>query len=401
MPFLKKNITFDIYKQILFMMYRLLFKTFTFVFITLAISFCVACSSPVTKQCVTIPPHPIAEGVSAPFAGFIGNYLIVGGGCNFPDVPAADGGTKVYYDEIFGCRIDGDSLSWKSLGKFPQPVAYGATVETSKGLICIGGMNKKHALTNVYRIELNQQTEKMTVTTLPSLPATIDNASATCIKNTLYVTGGNQSDGEQSVYALTVGEDEAWKKVSNYPGPQRIQPVLLASNEELFLLGGFSVIAPTDSSAKQALISYDYLIYDTKHDCWSLPDSLPRLADGSPRALVGSSGVRIGNHLVIAGGVNYDIFKAAVEGKSDADYLKHPASWYRFSNDVLVYDLTHHSWKEVVSAEGFNKAGGSLLYHDNSLYMVCGEVKPGIRTSEIRRISAEFPEPVPEKKKNR
>ena len=34
------------------------------------------------------------QGVSACYAGSIGHTLVMAGGCNFPDVPAADGGAK-------------------------------------------------------------------------------------------------------------------------------------------------------------------------------------------------------------------------------------------------------------------------------------------------------------------
>lgn len=399
------------------MMHRPILKTFSVIINILAVSLLLNCSSPATRQCATVPLHPIEKGVSAPFAGFIGNFLIVGGGCNFPNVAAADGGTKVYYDEIFGCNMSEDSLTWTSLGKFPQPVAYGATVETPKGLICIGGMNENHALTDVYRVELNQRQGTVHISTLPPLPVSVDNASATCIKNTLYVTGGNQSDGKQSVYALCMEQDRAWTKITDYPGPQRIQPVLLASDDSLYLLGGFSVKTvstpssknentssvpvQSPSATKEAIIPSDFMIYSIKHNTWSRPQKLPTLADGSPRALVGSSGVRIKNQLFIAGGVNYTIFKAAVEGKADADYLKHPASWYRFSKDLLIYDLPTSTWNTPLAIEGFNKAGASLLHHGKSLYMVCGEEKPGIRTSEIISTPIHHPSGNPVSEKNK
>ena len=34
----------------------------------------------------------ISKGVSASFAGLIDDKLLIAGGCNFPDIPAADGG---------------------------------------------------------------------------------------------------------------------------------------------------------------------------------------------------------------------------------------------------------------------------------------------------------------------
>lgn len=49
-------------------------------------------------------------GVSACYAGFIGDYLIVAGGCNFPEP-----GKKKYYSGIYAAKIaeNADSLNWK------------------------------------------------------------------------------------------------------------------------------------------------------------------------------------------------------------------------------------------------------------------------------------------------
>ena len=41
------------------------------------------------------------EGVSAPFAGMSKGSLLVAGGCNFPGKPAAEGGEKVFYRDIY------------------------------------------------------------------------------------------------------------------------------------------------------------------------------------------------------------------------------------------------------------------------------------------------------------
>ena len=41
------------------------------------------------------------QGVAAAYAGTVGDAIIVAGGCNFPDAPAAEGGAKVFYKDIF------------------------------------------------------------------------------------------------------------------------------------------------------------------------------------------------------------------------------------------------------------------------------------------------------------
>lgn len=337
------------------------------------------CQQPKVLSAKSIPNYPIEQGVSAPFAGFAGDRMIVGGGCNFPDVPAADGGKKVFYSTIFACKDAGDSLKWMEEGKFPFPIAYGASVETQDGLICIGGMNEQSPLKEVFSIQADRSSDGFSVKELPSLPESIDNAAAAKLGNTLYVTGGNQGNNGQSLYMLTLGKDSVWNKLADYPGPKRIQPVLLASDEALFLVGGFEV----DPETKHAVISSDYIMYDIHKNEWSQPSPVPAMSDGSKRALVGCAGTRADNKLIIAGGVNYEIFKAAVEGNAPADYMKRPSAWYRFSKDVLVYDLLTGEWTVVPDIKGFDKAGGVLLTHNDSLYMVCGEIKPGIRTGEI------------------
>ena len=147
-----------------------------------------------------LPNYPIEKGVSAPFAGFIGDWLIVGGGCNFPTKPAADGGSKVYYKECYAINTRSKAPEWTQITDLPLPVAYGCAVETTQGLVCIGGMNADSCLTSVFLIEPQKNKRGFSIRTLPSLPQTIDNASATAINNVIYITGGNQQNKGKSLF---------------------------------------------------------------------------------------------------------------------------------------------------------------------------------------------------------
>ena len=63
-------------------------------------------------------------GVSACYAGIIGNKLVMAGGCNFAGKSAAEGGAKYFYKGIYTAEITGDSvLVWKQVGELPSPVA--------------------------------------------------------------------------------------------------------------------------------------------------------------------------------------------------------------------------------------------------------------------------------------
>ena len=54
----------------------------------------------------------IEKGVSACFAGTVGNTLLMAGGCNFPNRPAAEGGEKRFYQGIYAAQITDTSDSF-------------------------------------------------------------------------------------------------------------------------------------------------------------------------------------------------------------------------------------------------------------------------------------------------
>lgn len=326
-----------------------------------------------------IPDYPVLNGVSAPFAGFVGDWLVVGGGCNFPDVPATEGGKKVYYNQCYALNTKADSLEWKPIVDLPLPVAYGCAVETPQGLVCLGGNNSDSNFTRAFRIQKGSGTSDFVIQSLPSLPEAIDNASATLLDGCVYITGGNQQQRQNSLYRLDLKKGVAWEKMASFPGPARVQPVLVNDGNSLYLIGGFQ--AP--EGKKESILSQDVLQYIPQSDTWNYLSILPREATGEKRCLVGGSGTQNSKYLILTGGVNYTLFKRAIEWKVGKDYLTHEPAWYQFNDDVLCFDFKRQVWTVYPDVPGMARAGGVLLYHHSYLYMVCGEVKPGIRTSKI------------------
>lgn len=331
-----------------------------------------------------IPNYPIVQGVSAPFAGFVGTSLVVAGGCNFPDKPAAEGGTKIYYPYVYSLKTTDDQPHWQKESSLPLSVAYGASIETETGLVCVGGMNSDSTLTAVFRIIPSQHTPGTSeIFRLPSLPAGIDNAAAARIGNDLYITGGNQPQRGKALYVLSDKSPHSWKRLKDYPGPPRIQPTVIGTDKYLYLAGGFTF----DTTTQICTLASDILRYDPSTGKWETETSIPAYPDHTPRCLVGSSGTRYHDYLIFTGGVYAPLFKSAMEGKQDSLYLRHDPMWYRFHDDLLLYHTTEKSWKIIPHIKGMAKAGGILLRKGNTLYMICGEIKPGIRTPEISTFS--------------
>ena len=346
-----------------------------------------------------------ALGVSAPFAGTHNGSLIVAGGCNFPDKPVAEGGTKRYYDEVFLLGSEG----WKMIGHLPTPVAYGAAVSTPEGVICIGGNNAERGLKEVIRLSVSAQGDALEIDTLPSLPVTMDNMAAAYADGQLFVVGGNAYGVPcRSLYRLDLTQNTlAWEALPDFPGACRVQPVLVAKGngetQQLYLAGGFQPI----EGDQDALLPTELLTFDTATRTWRTESELPPLAEGGPRTLTGGNALLWDAHRILYfGGVNYQKFADAVnrplrlkaaEAAADtatldsllaeaAQYLRHPVEWYRFNTDLLVYDTETKQWERLGSHEPLARAGAGAVITDQQVTVICGELKPGIRTPQVNQL---------------
>lgn len=345
-------------------------------------------------------------GVSAPFTGLLGETLIVAGGCNFPEKPVADGGSKRFYDEIWALDLSDGSSVWKVVGHLPHAVAYGCSVTTPSGIVCVGGNDADRSFSECFALRWNLDRSEVVAHPLQPLPCTVDNSSSSFSDGRVFVAGGN-ADGLPSRMFLCGelsqdGERMEWNRLPDFPGPARVQPVLSAigggKGVMLFLAGGFQ---PGDNSTPPQLPA-EVLVW--QDDEWAVKTTLPALPDGSSRALTGGCAASMSDRLVLFfGGVNHDRFLAAVDrprriveaaasgdsltvGKLEAegkDYLRHEVSWYRFNDDLLAYDIVDCEWKCLGTNESLARAGAGAVMCGNSLFVVCGELKPGVRTPRV------------------
>ncbi|MGL5955999.1 MAG: hypothetical protein ACRC0X_05285, partial [Brevinema sp.] len=65
-------------------------------------------------------------GVAAAYAEYIGNYLVVVGGANFPYAAILEGGAKEFYQDIFVYQMNPDkTLELVNTGMLPKKLAGG------------------------------------------------------------------------------------------------------------------------------------------------------------------------------------------------------------------------------------------------------------------------------------
>lgn len=346
---------------------------------------------PLSAQHVrSVAGFPAAEpgyslGVSACYAGQIGDYLVVAGGCNFPEA----GKPKKYYAGVYAARIDRATLQWRLVGFLPEAAAYGATVACGDSLLFIGGNNTDHALSAVYSVRLNSAGTDVSINRLADLPATSDNMAVALAGNDVFVVGGNQN-GKPSADVLRYklgansvaqGSNTVSSAELRIPGAPRVQPVAAAYNNRLYVWGGFY------ADGEQSKVHTDGYVYDVNAKEWGAL-SAPRSADGEEMTLSGGIAWADGNRLYATGGVNRTIFLDAISDRYECvkkdDYLKQPIDWYKFSGNLYVFDAVAGQWLTTTFANRvLARAGAQVVPTTLGVYYIGGELKPALRTPEI------------------
>lgn len=336
---------------------------------------------------VTVTPvAPMSEAVSGHYASWTMGRLATYGGCNFPDVPCADGGQKVYY-----------------------PKAYGASVQVPGGAVYLGGMDATASLSECMFI--NAQNGESTP--IPSLPKPLDNFAATYHDGMIWVAGG-QSNGlpNKDIYALPYpGYAKAWTTVATLPDACRLQPCMAvqttAVGSTLFVFGGYQpkaegqaalvhtdgVYMPIAELKKGGAAATQWkrtspAVINVNENENSHPEERST-STLTPQAIVGSTCTPMGySHVLFFGGVDHDIFLSAISGQQDSLYLRHTPEWYRFRNDVLTYHTITDSWGILPGDNLLARAGACLTPEvgGSGWSYSGGELMPGVRTTDVSHI---------------
>lgn len=325
---------------------------------------------------VTVSPStPMDKAVSGHYASWTKGSLATYGGCNFPDVPCADGGQKVYY-----------------------PRAYGASVQVPGGTVYLGGMDATASIRECIFINASDST----TTKIAPLPVALDNFAATYHNGMIWAAGG-ETDGipNNKVYALPFpGEGNAWSIAGTIPDDCRLQPCATVQNTSsghaLFLFGGYR----PKREGSEAIVYTDGIYMpiaklkkgNVEPKQWKRTAPAFTKTTGTalqPQAIVGSTCSAVGySHVLFFGGVDHDIFLSAISGELDSMYLRHTPDWYRFREDVLTYHTITDSWGLLPGNSLLARAGACLTPEDGGegWSYSGGELMPGVRSADVTHV---------------
>lgn len=311
-----------------------------------------------------LPPLPDPLGVAGTFAGVSHGTLLVAGGANFPSQMPWEGGKKVWQESVYA--LSQTNGTWQLAGHLPLPLAYGVSLTTPLGVLCIGGSdaNRHHAETFL----LDYAEGTLRVKKLSPLPTVLANAAGALAGSIAYVACGSTHPGEQAAlnrfFALDLAKPKpVWRELPACPGEPRILPVAGAANDSFYLAGG-AALRSVDGKVQRIYLS-DAWRYTQGKDWERLADlPKPRAAAASPAPIIHSAMIVMGGDDGSLAGVN--------------PLEKHPG----FPASIQELDLATGKWT----------SGGELpapratlpVVEWNGLYVLpSGEVRPGVRSSQV------------------
>ena len=320
-------------------------------------------------------------GVAGLLQGTFGDYIIVGGGANFPAGGPLTGGAKVTYPDVYVLRAAEAGLTETDHAQMPYPVGYGVSATTPDGVLYFGGSTDESGARAVTR--LTAPNGKLRTETLPALPFALQNGVAAYDKDTVYLGGGRQ-DGVLSkkfyTYDIKTG---TLTSLPDFPGEAREQSVAEFLGGRLYVFSGGASVAYTDGYA-----------YDPKTRAWTEVKG-PNV-NGTPVSLLGARAVRLSaDEMLVVGGFNREIYDWAVSNLNTlqgeekdafrAHYFTMPPEDYHWNREILVYSAKADAWRSVGQLPFPAPCGEALVIARGALFSISGEVKPGVRSPRLYR----------------
>jgi cyclically-permuted mutarotase family protein len=333
-------------------------------------------------------------GLAGAFAGVHHDVLMIAGGANFPDGMPWEGGKKEYHDDIYVFQKSKTgkfaAIVYKKI-KLSQKIAYGASVSTTEGVVCIGGENEKGISNKVFLLQWDQGAEKVLIKDLPGIPTGVTNPSAATDGKIIYVAGGESINGVANLFFyLDLNHAKAgWKQLPVLPKPVSNTVMVMQSNGRhkcIYLVGGRRKNPNGISDLYSSVFEFDL-----KTRAWKEKASLPYalsagtgIATEADKILLfgGDKGIVFNKTEELIAAINAEkdgLKKQQLAEEKNQLQITHPG----FSKEELIYDTKENKWSVIGSIPFAVPVTAAAVKWGNDVFLTSGEIKAGVRTPQI------------------
>ncbi|RZO66848.1 MAG: sodium:solute symporter, partial [Limisphaerales bacterium] len=326
----------------------------------------------------SLPDLPESLGVAGPFAGSHKDALIIAGGANFAKPIWAT--EKQWTQQIHVLAKKEDSYTWHDGGLLKKPIAYGASVTTENGIVCMGGNDGSQTFRDVFLLQWDPKGKKTKTVTYPALPEPCAYGQAALVGNTIYLAGGQNGPDLDSTmknfWSLdlsneNIPEDFQWEKLKAWPGESRAFNITVAQHN------GYDDCIYVISGRREFEGAAQFL-----KDVWEFTPRTKtwRSRAALPRCVMAGTGIAIGHsHIFVLGGADGSLFFKADDLK-DA----HPG----FPKEALTYHTITDTWTSAGTMPA-NHVTTTALKWGSRIIIPSGEVRPRVRSPKIWSIAPE------------
>jgi N-acetylneuraminic acid mutarotase len=319
-----------------------------------------------------LPDLPDAFGLGGPFAGVSGGHFLVAGGTNFPDAPLWKGGKKIWHDAVY--LLPSVSSHWRKAGTLPRRIAYGVSVSTDRGLVCIGGTDAHRHYADVCLLKVSR--EMLSARSLPPLSTPMAYGCGALLDGVLYVAGGMEAPDSTAAmrrfWALDLHASPLqWRELDPWPGPARMLAVAAVQNGAFFLISGVALVADHVGRSIRSYLRDAYRFSPAAG--WSPIADVPKpvVAAPSPAAPFARSKILV----------------LGADDGSTAGFQPlqaHPG----FSKEMFIYDTQANSWTHTNGAP-ISCAAVPMVEWNQRFVIPSGELRPGVRSPQVWAVALE------------
>jgi SSS family transporter len=361
------------------------------------------------SQLAELPPikgQAIQPGLAGAFCGIHNDALIIAGGANFAR-PVWES-SKVWHDDIYvlvkeseGSASADESYRWITGFKLERPMAYGASVSSRYGIVCIGGNDSERTYSQVFLLQWDPQSRDITRTSLPSLPDTCAYSSAAMIADTIYVVGGTAGLGletaKRNFWSLDMSRlndpgSFKWKQVLAWPGPPRAFAIAVAQHNGttdcLYVISGRRINTEEESNPQVQFLTdvyefapanYEPEKYNPQTDTYTGKVNPWRKRKDVPRCVMAGTAISVGqSHIIMLGGDDGSLYHKVDELKDD-----HPG----FPKEAVLYHTITDTWTSAGSIPVNHLTTTAVRWGtdpvSDPIVIPSGEIRPRVRSPKV------------------